>query len=452
MHAPRALLCALTLSLSGPFVLSSTSHADTRIVPSHSTTQAAPIQARPPKPKPYWEPPTGVLLNDVGRRGQGRVIISRVIRTIDNVHKGEYIRIVVWNLDDRGVVDALIRARDRGVLVQVVVSWIVGVNVAEGLNHAWPRLARQLNRNTKDLSFAVMCRSACRSDAGIMHSKIFLFSKVRKAETVSMFGSSNLTAAAGSTQWNDLVTVKNKPIYDFFLKTFEQYAADKAIPNPYTEWESGDFYVQLFPARNRNPVVDQLNLVKCAGATGGTGNENHHTVIRIAIAGWFDRYGDTIAQKIRQLWDSGCDIKIITTLAGGGINQILRKPTGRGAIPIREVTQDRDFDGIPEKYLHLKAVAISGVFDGNTASSVVLTGSPNWSSRAQRSDEVLVRMLNRPGIVAKYTAEVNRLFSSVFAHIRTTYNGPSDPARRVPMTARTSQEGKMQIPDWFEND
>jgi hypothetical protein len=39
-------------------------------------------------------------------------------------------------------------------------------------------------------------------------------------------------------------------------------------------------------------------------------------VIRIAIAGWFDKYGDAIARKVRRLWDRGCDIKIVTTLGG----------------------------------------------------------------------------------------------------------------------------------------
>ncbi len=94
-------------------------------------------------------------------------------------------------------------------------------------------------------------------------------------------------------------------------------------------------------------------------------NGQRRTKIRIAIAGWFDAFGTTISKQVRSLWGRGCDIKIITTLAGRDVNRTLRSRKGRGPVPIRRVTIDRNQDRIPERYLHMKAISIIGSFDGD---------------------------------------------------------------------------------------
>lgn len=386
-----------------------------------------------------WTPPIGVLFNDPILGGQARAILARVIRSIHATVKGETIRIVVWNLDDRPIVAALLDAAHRKVTVQVVVSGLTA-------NHNWTTLRQGLRVNRKDDSFARKCHGACRSQAKIMHAKIFMFSRIHKAHNISMFGSTNLTTPAGNRQWNDMVTVKNQHLYDFFVKTFNEYAKDRPVKHPFEVYDQGLFRATLFPALHRNPVVAQLRKVACHGATGRTGNPNGRTEIRIAIAGWFDAYGGAIARQLRVLWERGCDIKIVTTLAGRYVNRALRNPSGRGAVPMREVTVDNNDDGIPERYLHMKAIAVSGVFDGDTAASVVLTGSPNWSTRAQRSDEVWVRLLGRPAIVRQYQRHVDRLYASPAAHGRTTS------PRQFGRSSSTTSGGPDGVPSWFEMD
>ena len=120
------------------------------------------------------------------------------------------------------------------------------------------------------------------------------------------------------------------------------------MKSPYEVHKAGPYRVSLYPARGRNPQLEELKKVRCKGTKGGTGNGNHRTVIRMAIAGWFDSYGQKIADRLRQLWNAGCDIRIVTTLAGRGINQTLKDPRGRGPVPIRRLTVDRNADGIPE--------------------------------------------------------------------------------------------------------
>lgn len=401
--AVLAALLPLSLGTAG-----AQSPATVRAAESVSSVAAA-------RRAPRWVPPVGVLLNDPTTK-DARAILSRVIRATDLTPRGETIRIVVWNLDDRRIVDALVRAKRRGVKVQVVVSGVVD-------NPSYTRLKTILNRNRTDQSFAKQCRAGCRSSASIMHSKIFLFSRVNGARWTSMFGSSNLATPAGARQWNDMVTLRSKGLYDYFVKIFNEYAADKSLAKPYEVRTVANTRVTLFPVGNRNPVADELRRVQCTGATGGTGTRGR-TKIRVAIAGWFDAYGAEIASQLRSLWDRGCDVKIVTTLSGRGVNKTLRARTGRGPVPIKNISVDRNEDGVPERYLHLKALAISGVYDGDTSASVVFTGSPNWSARAQKSDEVWVRMIERPGFVAQYVRKVNALYSSRDASSRRTTQQP----------------------------
>ena len=81
--------------------------------------------------------------------------------------------------------------------------------------------------------------------------------------------------------------------------------------------------------------------------------------------------------------------------------------------------------------------------DGNTAASVIFTGSPNWSARAQHSDEVWVRILGRPTATRQYQRHVNHLYALPFAHSGTS--GAGELLRHV-------ASGTTGVPAWFEAD
>jgi hypothetical protein len=402
-----------------------------------------------------WEPESGVSLNDPMVSKRRRVIIAKVLRSVRAVRAGQTIHIATWNFDDKPATDALIKAKRRGVNVKVVVSSQVD-------NPNWDRLRRVLNAGRRTDSFAHRCRASCRGKAGtgIMHTKFFLFSKVHGARDVVMFGSSNLTTPAGNRQWNDMVTMKDRrSVYRSFVKVFGELHRDQRVrPTAYKVLSPGSGQVQLtlFPADRgqTSPVIKAFRQTKCHGATGGAGNANGRTVIRIGIAGWFDAYGAEIAQRLRTLWERGCDIKIVNTLTGRGVNRILRDKSGRGPVPNREVTIDRNEDGIPEKYLHLKYFTINGNFAGRTNARAIFTGSANWSARALRSDELIVRILGKSGWVRRYQNHVNRLYASPWSHKKTTTStslqtGMAGQKVFSPLTlGRTTTE----LPAWFETD
>ena len=58
------------------------------------------------------------------------------------------------------------------------------------------------------------------------------------------------------------------------------------------------------------PTLQQLNRVKCLGATGGSGIGGR-THVRIAQTAFLDERGEMIARRIKNMWDRGCDIRIV---------------------------------------------------------------------------------------------------------------------------------------------
>ena len=393
--------------------------------------------------KAPWVPPTGVLLSNPQSRNS-RVILARVIAAINHTPRREIVRIAVWNFDDLPTRQALIRADKRGVDVRVVVAGSVA-------NRNWTALARQLNKRKGDGSFARKCTGGCRSRAKIMHSKVFLFSRIGRQRGISMYGSANLTTPAGNRQWNDMVTTHSWPLYRAFEQLFGEYARDRTVRPAYTRRDVRQYRVWTWPAANHNSILEELRNVQCRGALGMRGGR---TKIRIAVAGWFDAFGNDIARRVRFLWNQGCDIKVVTTLAGRGVNQILKAGYGRGPVPIDRIGIDRNEDGVPDKYLHMKAIAIKGVFAGNRRANVLITGSPNWSTRASRSEEVLIRW--RAGgsrIVNQYMRHIDRLYSSPWSYSKTsTRPGAKTQAGADPLLRRATEPGAPTLPDWFELD
>lgn len=454
MRAVRVVPATIALTLLAPLLAVayggpalSASAADP--AGSATVTSVAPATAPQAKKKPKYKPAVGAVFNDPLIPGARGNVLDQVVLAVRNTPKNEYIRLVVWNYDAPWLTKDLIAAKKRGAIVQVVTAGSVD-------SRSFKTLAKFLLQNPKDKSFAKKCKGACRSNSKIMHAKIFMFSKVGRTKNVSMFGSTNLTTAARNRQWNDQITSTNKGLYDFFVATFEQYRQDRPQVKPGDGYKSKRYEVVLFPKFDENPVADAFSKVRCNGATG-PGATGNRTKIRIAVAGWFNGYGEEIARKVRSLWDRGCDIRIVTTLLGRGVNRTLRNPAGRGPIPIHGLYQDRDGDKVPERYLHMKSVSIQGVYGGNTAANLVWTGSPNWSARAARSDEVWVKVFDAPVLARRYAAHIDRLRTIVLdqgedADAAKLRAGLLEYQQARKLLARAGLLDGPVLPDWLELD
>jgi hypothetical protein len=306
---------------------------------------------------------------------------------------GGTIRIATWSMNDMTIAKALIAAHNRGVSVQIMAA-----NKANRGHKAWQLLRKKLGGNyykagvansSEKVSFARQCRGACRGSGGTPHSKFFMFNDVGSNHTknVVMSSSMNLTSMGYRGQWNQSQTFHSQAVYNHFKVIFREARMGVRQRVPYRQYSAGVEKSVFFPAPyakvNSDPVMQILNQVKCTGAgANGTGR----TTIRVIQYAIYDNRGVWISKKLRSLWNAGCNVAVIYSVATRPIMDILRNRTGRGAIPVKQsVITNRS--RVITKYNHSKWMAIAGNWAGKPNNYVTFAGSANWSNAAFYNDE-----------------------------------------------------------------
>lgn len=398
------------------------------------TLTGAPASAKGTPDK--YVPKAGPAFNNpYGNKAAVRRLISQVNRTVDSVPRGGKIRISAWNVRSAAITNSLIRAHRRNVSVQVVMdraNWNPNnPNVDAARLKAALRVGNK-DRAKEKKSFLRRCIGSCRGKHGIPHSKFFLFNKVKtkkgkKIKTVrwvTMYGSYNATELGATIQWNDLFTIKNDEArYDQFLSVFDEMVKDKPIKNAYTGYyDDGAVATAFYPYVGKNagndPIMDVLNQVTCKGATT---NKNGTTRIRIAQTAMYGDRGLALARKIAQLQRSGCNIRLVYAMFGGEVLRILRA----AKVPLTHLAYDNNEDGLYDRYVHMKSMAISGYYGGNPGARMVWNGSANWTSVALASDEV-VGVVNKKWVTNKYMQWIDYMFTH-----RPAAWGPEHPGNNV---------------------
>ena len=125
--------------------------------------------------------------------------------------------------------------------------------------------------------------------------------------------------------------------------------------------------------RTADPVQDLLNRVTCTGAVKA--GKKGRTIMRAAPDVMRNERGMAIAQRLRDLWIQGCDVRIAYTVMGVDIFRFLGQGTARGPVPKKHLVQDFDGDGEFDNYFHLKALTINGVVRRQPDGFVTLNGS-----------------------------------------------------------------------------
>ncbi|QIK75624.1 phospholipase D-like domain-containing protein [Nocardioides piscis] len=396
-----------------------------------STTTAAPVLASPtasettpppatPTATPSeeetqstskWEPKAGVRFNEP-RQAEKSHKINRYIRNaIANSPKGSKIRLVTWNYSNALFVNDVIAAHKRGVSVQIIMA--NGLAKGQGPGSYYPRTRDALAKGNKKraddmVSWFRTCKNSCRGKEGIQHGKFFMFSHTGGRNNVVMSTSANLTDAAAYVQWNDLLTVMERPVtWAHYEKIFKQMSRDKPVKKAFYKFTDGPYEGWFFPnmgkLRNYN-VLRMLDKVKCKGAVGEAGR-NGHTVIRVSQAVFNGRPGSAVSGRLKGLHERGCRIKIVY----GVLNNLSR--SNLEDIPRRTILEDTNDDGYVDRYIHMKALTISGNYDGKRASHIVYQGSANWSGMSTLSDEQGF-IIRSKKLEQKYSRFINYLFKN----------------------------------------
>ncbi len=383
---------------------------------SVGVAQAVPFAAKP-KPAPLsYTPPKGVRSNNPLCSSRP-AIRNHLINTIKSVPGREKIRMASWNIKSRDIQNALVEAHRRGVSVRILIDRGNANKTKPNPGFEWVKRELrkgQNNRRGSMKSYARKCSSSCRYPGGIMHTKFFLFSQAGRANKVVMYGSYNATDLAAHSQWNDMFTTRGKGnIYKEFNGIFEQMVKDKRYKRPYRTYQHGSYTSYFYPYRgqgtNGDPLLRELNSIRCKGATGGTGT-NGRTKIRIAQTSMHGQRGNAVAQKLRSLYQNGCDVKIVYAVFGNNVLSTLRR-TSRGPVPMRHITQDFDYDGVYDKYLHMKSMSVSGVYNGRSDVNVTWNGTANYTGVALASDEIVMRIFGE-NIARSYADWVDFLYAN----------------------------------------
>lgn len=353
-----------------------------------------------------WVPQQGVKFN-VARAGDRQYIIERqVIDAINHAAPGSYIKMSMFSYDRHPVTDALLRARKRGVYVQVLVN-------RHERPSAQARLQNALGSNRSRRNFYYQCAASCRGQSDILHSKFVLFSKTGATTNTVMLGSANMKQNATDNQFNDWVTFnRQRTLHATLDAVFKEMAADR-YANPMRIAKVIGTHLRLdvmpFPRDSlatdatrwtvsRDPVMRLLAPIRCKGATTSTGR----TVIRVDMQAWDGERGKIIARRFKALYDAGCDVRLSVGFIPRTVKSILYASTGRGRVPLRSSAYDTDYDGEFDLYSHTKNVLIHGRYGDSTNLRIVLTGSSNFQDGGQYGDELFFRMTDMPNVYKRY--------------------------------------------------
>lgn len=340
-----------------------------------------------PKTPDRYNPKQRTIFSHAFVKGSSYRIRDNIERTINSAPKGSQIRILSWSFASGRLRNALVAARKRGVSVQIIMSVPEDPSLSDyGKLKKIFGGQRYLKHKEKG-SWVYGCKASCRGVGGTMHAKVFLFSQATNSRWIVMSGSGNMTDYAAQMQWNQqYTTVGNKPLYDAMLKIFAQAKYDKPAKPRLVQLKYPSTTFWMTPLNGNTSKADfmyqELKRVQCTGAA----TKNGRTRIRIAMYVWRDDRGDWMARRIRQLWNQGCDIRIIYAIMGNRNKAILYNPAGRGRIPLRQ-TILVDEDHRPVWYLHNKYVAIAGKIAGNPKAFETYQGSFNFSDLGMHSDE-----------------------------------------------------------------
>jgi phosphatidylserine/phosphatidylglycerophosphate/cardiolipin synthase-like enzyme len=265
------------------------------------------------------------------------------------------------------------------------------------------RLQSELGTNPRRASFAMFCAKSCRGDGGQMHQKVFLFSNAGRAENIVMVGSNNVTRNNAENQWSDMYTVVgDAALYFTYAGVFDQMKTDLPRRNPYISATVNGYGPQFYPApavtQDTDPLYAELSKISCLGAaegygtdtlvdSDGNGTTDRVTAVRLSQHAWNGARGVYLAQKVAELKQDGCDVKLIY---GTGLGAVVRNVMARAQVPMSP-------GRVKGVRTHQKLLTVSGVYDDNPASAFVWTGSHNWSDRALKRDDAVLEI---PGLEA----------------------------------------------------
>jgi PLD-like domain len=364
------------------------------------------------------------------------------VALIDATPAGERITFAFRDFNRLPVAEALISAHLRGVHVDGVV---------DGGERAQPAVQALLAALGPDRF--VVCGSptfeyhsciASPDKPGLQHNKFLTFSQLADGrEHVVLQTSKNFFGPSQLTYYNDMVEI----------------AGDSALHGAYVEYlfalkaqvRSDDHYViapdggrntiYTSPRRQADPrtddiIVERMDEIDCSEGGSPTGKG----LVRIANMA-FRTERAVIMEKLVDLERQGCDIDVVVSNADGDIMAGLVS----AGVPVHPFFM-RATGTRPQVIVHDKFWLVDAKSTVTGARSrIVYAGSSNWRGDQQRSDDLLLRIVD-DGVYSAYSEYWRKIRSRAVSDLPRTGTDRVNPASSLVSSPGANRAG------WHDSD
>ena len=349
-------------------------------------------------------------------------ILSRLLNNINHTPRYGTIRIVGYSFSLGRVADALLKAKQRGVHLQIVL---------DGHSRVWSpskRLAAVLGSDPTRRDYLVLTKGSARGTRGVTHQKSWQFSKVGQTPYVTMVGSTNLTGYGLEVQYSDMYSyVNRKDVYDAFASVQSRQKLDTPLLDPYvtTAWANGCGYFFPYPAGavETDPVIARINALP----------SDANTVIRVAQFAWYDHRGIWIANALAAKKAAGATVSaVVGESVGTGVKNILT----RAGIPM--------YPGVftNKKRIHSKLM-LASYLDATGPHTRIWTGSDNWTDQSFRNEDTIVEVDDDQASYDQYVGFYDGLITAGLPPV--VPPPPTTPAPVQHTTVMTGQVDKTRV-------
>jgi hypothetical protein len=315
---------------------------------------------------------------------------THTIALINATPAGERIRFAFRDFNYQPVADALIAAHKRGVFVDGVV---------DGGEATQPPVVAMVAAIGPEQ--VVVCGgggfNSCIANVdppSLQHNKFFLFSSVGDGRgPVVLQTSKNFLTPSQLTYYNDMVEIAGDgalfAAYDGYVDDLK--AQVRSEDHYLIEPETGPNTIFTSPRfqpdrRTNDTIVDRMDEIDCSVGGSATGRG----LIRVANMA-FRSERAVIMEKLVELHRAGCEIDVIATNLDGDIVAGLASE----GIRVRPFFLRRISAAVPQVIVHSKFWLVdAGSTLTGRRTKVVYAGSSNWRPDQQRSDDLLLRVVD----------------------------------------------------------
>lgn len=317
------------------------------------------------------------------------VIMDRLISLIDAAPENSALHLSIFGFTHSGVISALRRASDRGVVLHLMIDVSRAETQAEN-----PPTITELRSFLKPTSEVVLVTSDA-GNSSINHNKFVIFSALRtangNAENVVFQTSHNFTEA-GTKKIQEATILANKGLYDAYLSYWNDMKAkaESGMRNfEYREFNdpNAGLTAYFFPKRKdgknfgTDTVIDILNQI----------TEPSSALIRVGMSDWTAARLNVV-EKLGSLLAQGATVEIIAkSTAAPEIQTALENLRQKGAyvkIYNLSLSNQRKINN------HAKFMLIQGKVEGEPT-TLVLTGTHNYTGNAvYYNNEVILLFKN----------------------------------------------------------